>query len=98
MEERRSAARIPYAGDVEYPMSDSALGKMTNITTQGIAFVGPRPVDVGEMLELVLMNRNVVVKGSVRHVLSRDDDGFRIGVQFARDEEDLVSVLLESGG
>ena len=96
MQERRVIERIPHAEFLEYALRDSVLGTLTDVSKLGVGFVGSRAPAVGATVDLVLMNRNVVVKGTVRHVLPQCDDTFRIGVQFTREEEDLVSVLLET--
>ncbi|MBI3994269.1 MAG: hypothetical protein HY342_13425 [Candidatus Lambdaproteobacteria bacterium] len=95
MRDRREVERIPCAGWLEYRLQDAVAGQIMDISKLGIGFVGALPAGVGDTLELVLMNRNVVVQGSVRHIRLGHDERFRIGVKFAREEEDLASVLLE---
>ncbi len=96
MDNRRAFARLPYTGTLEYPVEHSAVARAFDISRRGVGFTGPNPVPVGQLLEIVLMNRNVVVKGYVRHIRPEASGAYRVGVEFDDDQEELVNVLLET--
>lgn len=96
MDERRLVDRQRVAHSFEIDLTDGTSAQSTDISRHGVGFMGEESVPVGDNIDLILMNRNVVIKGSVRHVTRISEKKYCIGVEFEHDEDDLVSVLLNT--
>ncbi|MDH4120588.1 MAG: PilZ domain-containing protein [Deltaproteobacteria bacterium] len=94
-EDHRTFQRQPLPDSVVVRTDHDEVAQGIDVSYGGISVQAKENHLVGDTLDLLLMDRNVMVKGVVSS--SRPDQGqFRLGVSFERTEDVIVDTLLES--
>jgi hypothetical protein len=89
---RRHAARIPFAEPVQLRKPVSALTQGVDLGPGGIGVRSPVELARGTAVELELFGGRAIFLGTVRWV-QPVGDGFRIGVEFSREDASLIAQV-----
>ena len=89
-ESQRKSERVPFTKPVRILKPTPMDGKGLDIASGGMGLEVPQAIAEGTAVELELFG-GTVVQGTVRKVLPGSAGGFRLGVQFAKEDPGLVA-------
>jgi len=95
MDERRSSDRHILEGKVELRTDVIEPGTMKNISAMGITLYSEAPLHPGTELDVILMDRNVAVKGTVQRIVPSENGKYELSIQFDADASDILMVMKE---
>jgi hypothetical protein len=91
--DRRRENRMPYGSIIHWGPEELEPARSVDLSFGGIGFVASRATHPGTEVEVAFLDRSVAVRGIVRshHPV---DGGLRVGVQFHKEEREVVEVVL----
>ena len=93
--EQRASVRYPFPETVQLNNGRSSLAKAVNLSCDGIGVELPDPLTPGFELEVVFLNGVVKTNARVGYCNRLPNrSGYRAGLRFENDEEDLVDALM----
>lgn len=94
--ERRKYQRFPLEVGIHYKVNLENPATLVNIGQGGAAIHTLEDLHHGNLVQLYLINRNVLVEGTIRSSLELNAGLFRTGIAFDNPQESLVEVMMES--
>ncbi len=94
--ERRKYQRFPLEVGIHYKVTMENPATLVNIGQGGAAIHTQEDLDHGNLVQLYLINRNVLVEGTIRSCLELNEGLFRTGIAFDIPQDSLVEVMMES--
>ena len=90
-ESQRKSERIPFTQPVRIRKPAPMDGKALDIASGGMGVEVAQAIAEGSAVELELFGGAAVVAGTVRKALPLPGGGFRLGIQFAKEDPSLVA-------
>ena len=68
----------------------------TDLSLGGVRFQSPRSMGVGQVIEIVFLNYNVMTKGTIRNEIERAGKAWDVGVEFESPQPDLLKLAVSA--
>ena len=94
--ERRKYQRFPLEVGIHYKVNTENPATLVNIGQGGAAIHILEDLNQGNLVQLYLINRNVLVEGTIRSSLELNEGLFRTGFAFNNPQETLLEAMMES--
>jgi hypothetical protein len=96
--EARRFRRYPFPGVVRLNERPEQALRACDLSASGVGLHSREPLGVGRTVEVVLLDSSVRIKGVVRHEAPAAALGWRIGIEFAQPQPELLAVALSLPG
>jgi hypothetical protein len=88
----RKYIRHAFTGTVQLRDGDGFEFRAVDLSAGGVGFLSLRPLGIGSVVDVTFLDRSVVVRGVIRFEQEAHPHRWRIGIQFAQPQHELLAV------